>query len=199
MFILPELQYAYDALEPSIDKETMTIHHTKHHQGYTNKCNAALEWTALEWKDIEYILTHLDEAPADKFQAIKNNAWWYYNHKLFRESMGPNCWGQPEGSLAESINESFWDFENFKEAFSAKAKTVFWSGWAWLCKDAEGKLCLKRSSAQDNPLSKWLTPLLGIDVWEHAYYINYQNKRPDYIKARWDVVNRKEVEKRFDS
>jgi len=189
MFTLPELPYATDALEPHIDTKTMETHYGKHHAGYTKKLNAAVEGTQWANESIETILTSLDSLPADSKSAIINNWGWFYNHSLFWNMLSPNGWGQPTWKLAEAIESTFGSFDAFKEQFSTKAATVFGSGWAWLCVDSNGELCLKRTSAQHNPISKGLTPILCIDVWEHAYYLNYQNRRPDYIVAFWNIVN----------
>ncbi len=195
-FELPKLGYAYDALEPHIDARTMEIHHTKHHQGYTNNLNAAIAGTDLESKSIEDILAGLDMNNA----AVRNNGGGYYNHDLFWKVMSPNGGGQPTGALAEAINTAFGSYEGFKDAFAKAAATRFGSGWAWLCKK-DGKLEICSTPNQDNPLMPGVgcggTPLLGIDVWEHAYYLNYQNRRPDYINAFFNVINWDEVAKRF--
>lgn len=193
MFTLPNLPYAYDALEPHIDTKTMETHHGKHHAWYTAKLNAAIEWTQWADKSIEEILTNLDALPADKKQAIINNGWGYYNHSLFWTMLSPKWWGQPTGQLADAIDKDFGSFDAFKEQFTTKAASVFGSGWAWLCIDDSWSLCLKRTSEQNSPLSKGLTPVLGIDVWEHAYYLNYQNRRAEYIDAFWNIVNREQV------
>ena len=186
-FTLPDLPYAHDALEPNIDARTMEIHHGKHHAGYTNKLNAAIEGTDLADKSIEDLL----KSPANA--AIRNNGGGYYNHTLFWEVMGPNKGGHPTGSLADAINAAFGSFEGFKDAFSKAAATRFGSGWAWLIKKADGSLAVTSTPNQDNPLmdvaDEQGTPLLGLDVWEHAYYLNYQNRRPDYIQAFFNVIN----------
>ena len=186
-FELPKLNYAYDALEPHIDARTMEIHHSKHHAGYTSKLNAAIEGTALENKTIEEILADISNQSA----AVRNNGGGYYNHKLFWEIMSPNGGGAPSGELASMINSAFGSFEGFKEAFSNAAATQFGSGWAWLCVK-DGKLEVCSTPNQDNPLMNigcGGTPILGIDVWEHAYYLNYQNRRPDYITAFFNVID----------
>ncbi len=196
-FELPQLPYAHDALEPHIDAKTMEIHHGKHHAGYTNNLNAAIEGTDLDGKSIEDILKNLDMNNA----AVRNNGGGYYNHDLFWKVMSPNGGGQPTGALAEAINAAFGSFEGFKDAFAKAAATRFGSGWAWLCKKSDGKLEVCSSPNQDNPLMPGVgcegTPILALDVWEHAYYLNYQNRRPDYINAFFNVINWEEVAKRF--
>ena len=194
-FELPELPYAHDALEPHIDTKTMQIHHGKHHAGYTAKLNAAVAGTDLEGMSIVEILRGLDMSNG----GLRNNGGGYFNHNLFWEVMSPNGGGTPEGELASAINDAFGSFEAFKDAFSAAAATQFGSGWAWLC-SKDGKLSVCSTPNQDNPLMKdgcGGTPILGIDVWEHAYYLNYQNRRPDYINAFFNVVNWQEVERRY--
>ena len=187
-FTLPELGYAHDALEPNIDARTMEIHHGKHHAGYTSKLNAAVEGTALEGQSIEEILAKVSSAGG----AVRNNGGGYYNHCLFWEVMSPNGGGEPSGELADAINTAFGSFESFKTEFSNAAATRFGSGWAWLCVK-DGGLCVCSSPNQDNPLMDISecpgTPILGLDVWEHAYYLNYQNRRPDYIAAFFNVVD----------
>lgn len=196
-FELPKLPYAYDALEPHIDARTMEIHHGKHHAGYTNNLNAAIEGTDLAGKSIEDILKNLDMNNA----AVRNNGGGYYNHDLFWKVMSPNGGGQPTGALADAINAAFGSYEGFKDAFAKAAATRFGSGWAWLCKKSDGKLEVCSSPNQDNPLMPGVgcegTPILALDVWEHAYYLNYQNRRPDYINAFFNVINWDEVAKRF--
>lgn len=197
-FVLPTLDYAYSALEPHIDARTMEIHHSKHHQWYTNKVNAALEWTDLASEtNMSFILTHLDQLPEDKRQAVTNNGGWWLNHTIFWSIMWPNAGWTPTGKLAEMIDASFGSFNSFKEQFSTKAATLFGSGWARLCQDNEWNLVLKRTSFQNNPVMVGLHPLMGIDVWEHAYYLNYQNKRPDYIAAWFNVVDWDKVSERL--
>ena len=186
-FELPNLPYAHDALEPHIDARTMEIHHGKHHAGYTSKLNAAVEGTDLEGKDIETLLReHSDNG------AVRNNGGGFWNHTLFWNSMSPNGGGAPEGALAEAMDRDFGSFENFKDEFSKAAATRFGSGWAWLCVN-NGKLEVCSSANQDNPLMPGVGcgghPILGLDVWEHAYYLNYQNRRPDYINAFFNVVD----------
>jgi len=197
-FELPELDYAHDALEPHIDAKTMEIHHGKHHAGYTSKLNAAIEGTELEDKSIDYILSNLDLSNA----AVRNNGGGFYNHKLFWKVMSPDGGGKPSGDLAEAIDKSFGSFENFKDAFSKAAATQFGSGWAWLTVHEGGGVEVCSTPNQDNPLMPNVgcagTPILGIDVWEHAYYLNYQNKRPEYIDAFFNVINWNEVSKRYE-
>jgi Fe-Mn family superoxide dismutase len=195
-FELPKLPYAYDALEPHIDARTMEIHHTKHHQAYINNLNNAIKGTELEKLTIEELMTkHVDVT------AVRNNGGGFWNHNLFWEVMSPNGGGQPSGALAEAITTSFGSFDAFKEKFNAAAATRFGSGWAWLCVHPGGKLDVCSTANQDNPLMPGIgcsgTPILGLDVWEHAYYLNYQNRRPDYIGAWWNVVNWDEVARRF--
>ncbi len=195
-FTLPDLPYAHDALEPHIDARTMTIHHGKHHNGYTNKLNAAIEGTDLDGKSIEDILANLDMSNS----AVRNNGGGYYNHCLFWEVMSPNG-GSASSELFAAINEAFGDMDSFKEQFAKAAGTRFGSGWAWLCVHPGGKLEVCSSPNQDNPLMPGVgcggTPILGLDVWEHAYYLNYQNRRPDYVSAFFEVINWEEVSKRY--
>lgn len=188
-YSLPELPYDYDALEPHIDARTMEIHHSKHHQGYTNKVNAALEGHDFADLDIEEVLQRIDEVPADKKQAVINNGGGYANHKLFWTVLSPNGGGAPSGELADAINDTFGSLDAFKEKFNAAAGGQFGSGWAWLVVDGDGNLHVTSTANQDSPLMEGLTPILGVDVWEHAYYLNYQNRRPDYVQAFWNVVN----------
>ena len=196
-FKLPDLKYDYNALEPSIDARTMEIHHSKHHGGYTTKLNNAVEGTDLEGKSIEEILSGV----SNHSTAVRNNGGGYYNHNLFWEVMGPDGGGTPSGDLADAINKDFGSFDKFKEEFNNAAATRFGSGWAWLVKQNGGKLMVTSTPNQDNPLMDIVavdgTPILGLDVWEHAYYLNYQNRRPEYIDAFWNVVNWKAVESRF--
>ena len=186
-FSLPELPYAHSALEPHIDTRTMEIHHGKHHNGYTTNLNAAIAGTAMENQTIEQIIA----SPANG--AVRNNGGGYYNHSLFWTIMSPNGGGEPTGALAAAINDSFGNFEGFKSAFAAAAATRFGSGWAWLIKTEDGSLAVTSTPNQDNPLmdvaDEQGTPILGLDVWEHAYYLNYQNRRPDYISAFFNVIN----------
>ncbi|GGE37949.1 superoxide dismutase [Psychroflexus planctonicus] len=188
-FELPKLNYAHDALEPHIDAKTMEIHHGKHHAGYTSKLNAAIEGTDLEGKSIEEILQNLDLSNG----AVRNNGGGFYNHRLFWEVMSPDGGGNPSGDLAKAIDDAFGSFDKFKEKFSNAAATQFGSGWAWLCVHQGGSLEVCSTPNQDNPIMPNVgcagTPILGIDVWEHAYYLNYQNKRPDYIEAFFNVIN----------
>ena len=196
-FELPNLPYAYDALEPHIDARTMEIHHTKHHNGYTTKLNDAIKGTDLEGKSIEDILKNLDMSNS----GVRNNGGGYYNHCLFWEVMSPNGGGNPSGELADAINDAFGSFDGFKDKFSAAAGSRFGSGWAWLCVHKGGKLEICSTPNQDNPLMPDTGcggyPILGLDVWEHAYYLNYQNRRPDYISAFFNVINWAEVAKRY--
>lgn len=196
-FQLPKLPYAYDALEPNIDARTMEIHHTKHHNGYTTNLNNAIEGTALEGKSIEAILNGLDMSNA----AVRNNGGGFYNHNLFWEIMSPNGGGKPSGDLAAAIDGAFGSFDSFKEMFSKAAATRFGSGWAWLCVHKGGKLDICSTPNQDNPLMPEVgcggTPILALDVWEHAYYLHYQNRRPDYISSFFNVINWDEVSKRY--
>lgn len=192
-FELPKLPYAFDALEPHIDAKTMEIHHDKHHQGYTDKLNDAIKGTDMEGKNIENILMNLDM----ENKAVRNNGGGYYNHNLFWKVMSPDGGGKPTGDLAEAINNAFGTFEDFKEKFSEAAKTQFGSGWAWLCVHNGGKVEVCSTPNQDNPIMPKVgcggTPILGLDVWEHAYYLKYQNKRPDYVGAFWNVIDWEEV------
>lgn len=197
-FQLPNLSYSHDALEPHIDSKTMQIHHGKHHAGYTSKLNAAIESTELEGKSIEDILQTLDMSNS----AVRNNGGGYYNHCLFWEIMGPNAGGHPSGSLKDAIEKSFGSFDEFKSVFSAAAGTRFGSGWAWLCASSDGNLEVCSTPNQDNPLMPGecgKTPILGLDVWEHAYYLNYQNRRPDYVNAFFNVINWDVVSAKYES
>ena len=195
-FELPQLPYAYDALEPHIDARTMEIHHSKHHNGYTSKLNAAIEGTDLAGKSIEEICTGMDMNNA----GVRNNGGGYYNHNQFWTAMSPNGGGTPTGDLAAAIDSAFGSFDAFKEKYSTAAGTRFGSGWAWLCVK-DGKLEICSTANQDNPLMPGIgcggAPILGLDVWEHAYYLNYQNRRPDYIDAFVNVINWDEIAKRF--
>ena len=188
-YTLPDLPYDYDALEPHFDARTMEIHHSKHHAGYTSKVNAALEGTEFADKDIEDVLSNISALPTDKVQAVINNGGGYANHSLFWTILSPNGGGNPEGDLAKAIDDTFGSFDQFKEAFSNAAATRFGSGWAWLSVDADGNLNVHSTANQDSPIMEGMTPILGLDVWEHAYYLNYQNRRPDYISAFWNVVD----------
>ena len=197
-FQLPDLNYGFDALEPNIDTNTMKIHHGKHHAGYTSKLNAAIEGTDLEGSDIENLLKGLDLTNT----AVRNNGGGYFNHCLFWEIMSPNGGGSPSGKLNDAILSSFGSFDNFKSKFSSAAGTRFGSGWAWLCAKKDGSLEICSTANQDNPLMSGIGcdghPVMGIDVWEHAYYLNYQNRRPDYIEAFFNVVSWEEVQKNYD-
>ena len=197
-FELPELPYAYDALEPTIDKETMNIHHTKHHNTYVNNLNAALEGHAdLQSKSLEDLISDLNAVPEDIRTAVRNNGGGHANHSLFWKVLSPNGGGAPSGELADRINEKFGSFEDFKETFQKAAAGRFGSGWAWLVLD-NGNIDIISTPNQDSPIMEGKTPLLGLDVWEHAYYLKYQNRRPEYAKAFWDVVNWDEVTKNYN-
>ena len=198
-FELPQLSYAYDALEPHIDARTMEIHHTKHHQGYVDKANAALEGTLLADANCAFeVCARLSELPADKRGAVRNNAGGHANHSLFWEILAPGGGGQPSGDLADAICEAFGGFNAFQETFTQAATTRFGSGWAWLYRDSGGRLGVSSTANQDNPAMHGIVeqtgcPILGLDVWEHAYYLKYQNRRPEYIAAFWSVVNWEKV------
>ena len=196
-YSLPDLPYEYDALEPTFDARTMKIHHTKHNKGYTDKVNAALEGHEFANLDIEEVLRRIDEVPADKKQAVVNNGGGYANHKLFWTILSPKGGGSPDGELADAIKKTFGSFDKFKEEFSNAAGSRFGSGWAWLSVDGSGNLVVHSTPNQDSPLMEGYTPILGIDVWEHAYYLNYQNRRPDYVSAFWNVVNWDQVAKNY--
>ncbi len=197
---LPDLPYAYDALEPHVDARTMEIHHTKHHQGYVNKLNAALEGHAdLQAKSIEDLLRGIDAVPESIRTAVRNNGGGHANHSLFWTIMSPNGGGTPSGRLAEAIDATFGSFEAFKKTFSEAAGNRFGSGWAWLVVDGDGKLQVYSTANQDSPYMQGHTPILGLDVWEHAYYLHYQNRRPDYIQAWWNVVNWDAVAKNYEA
>lgn len=196
-FKLPELPYAYDALEPAIDQKTMEIHHSKHHNGYVTKLNKAVEGTELADKTIEDLIANLDQVPKDIQTAVRNNGGGHLNHTLFWEALqSPAEDNQPQGDLADKIEASFGSFADFKEAFSEAAAGQFGSGWAWLA-EKDGQLKVIGTPNQDNPISDGWNPLLGIDVWEHAYYLNYQNRRPDYIEAFWTIINWDKVSERL--
>lgn len=186
-FELPKLPYAYDALEPHIDKETMEIHHTKHHNTYVTKLNDAVKGTDLESKSIEDIVKNLNSVPDDIRTAVQNNGGGHYNHSLFWELLTPNA-SEPSGEVVDAISSTFGSLDKFKEEFAAAAAGRFGSGWAWLVVD-NGQLAIVSTPNQDNPISEGKLPILGLDVWEHAYYLNYQNRRPDYINGFWNVVN----------
>jgi Fe-Mn family superoxide dismutase len=196
-FELPKLDYAYDALEPYIDARTMEIHLTKHHGGYTSKLNAAIEGTELENKTIEELMANISKYSS----TVRNNGGGFYNHSLFWKVLSPNAGGKPEGDLLAAIEKNFGSFDQFKEIFSNAAASRFGSGWAWLVKQNDGKLAVDSTPNQDNPLMDLSdlkgTPILGLDVWEHAYYLKYQSRRPEYIDAFWNVVNWDEVAKRL--
>ena len=198
--ILPDLPYSYDALEPNIDAKTMEIHHGKHHQSYVNNLNTALEnHPELQEKSAEELISDLNSIPEDIRNAVRNNGGGHVNHSLFWPCMGPDGGGGPEGELADAINSAFGSFDEFKDQFSKAAATRFGSGWAWLCVDNNGSLIVTSTPNQDNPVSNGLKPVLGLDVWEHAYYLNYQNRRPDYVKSWWNVVNWNQVAHNFSS
>ncbi len=194
-YSVPPLPYAYDALEPHIDKATMEFHHDKHHQAYVDKVNGALEGTEWAEQPIEEVLKSLDSL-GDKKGPVKNNGGGHYNHTMFWENMAPDGGGEPSGELASAIDSAFGSFSDFQGKFKETGVNQFGSGWSWLVKDGSG-LAVVGSANQDNPISNGQTPLLGVDVWEHAYYLKYQNKRPDYIDAWWNVVNWSKVAERF--
>jgi Fe-Mn family superoxide dismutase len=195
---VPPLPYSPDALEPHIDAQTMSLHHDKHHQAYVDKANAALEGTEYADKPIEEVITNLDALPEDKRTAVRNNGGGHYNHTLFWESMSPSGGGAPDGDLASAIDSAFGSFDAFKEQFEAAGVGRFGSGWAWLVLDG-GSLAITSTPNQDSPLMTGQTPLLGNDVWEHAYYLKYQNRRPDYLKAWWNVVDWPKVAERYSA
>ncbi len=197
-YTLPELGYAYDALEPHIDAKTMEIHHTKHHQTYITNVNAALEGTEFADKDILEVISNLDALPADKQAAVRNNGGGHANHSLFWEVIAPGGSKEPVGEVKAAIEAKFGSFEEFKKAFAAAGTTRFGSGWAWLIVDGDG-VAVTSTPYQDSPVMEGKTPILGLDVWEHAYYLNYQNRRPDYIAAFWNVVNWDVVEAKFQA
>ncbi|MDQ0213884.1 Fe-Mn family superoxide dismutase [Oikeobacillus pervagus] len=198
-FELPKLPYAYDALEPHFDKETMEIHHTKHHNTYVTNLNNALEGNEeLLSKSVEEVIANLDAVPEASRTAVRNNGGGHANHSLFWQILSPNGGGEPTGELAEAINKKFGSFESFKEEFKKAAASRFGSGWAWLIVN-NGELEITSTPNQDSPLMEGKTPILGLDVWEHAYYLKYQNRRPDYIGAFWNVVNWEEVVKRYNA
>ena len=196
-YSLPDLPYAYEALEPHFDARTMEIHHSKHHAGYTTKVNAALEGTDFADKEIEDVLSNISALPTDKVQAVINNGGGFANHSLFWTILSPNGGGNPDGDLGSAIDAAFGSFDDFKTEFANAAATRFGSGWAWLSVDADGGLKVHSTANQDSPIMDGLTPILGLDVWEHAYYLNYQNRRPDYISAFWNVVNWVQVAEYF--
>lgn len=198
-FSLPDLPYAFDALEPHVDARTMEIHHGKHHAAYVNNLNAALQGTENEGKSLEELLANISKLPP----AVRNNGGGHWNHSFFWEIMSPNGGGEPTGDLASKINKNFGSFDEMKKQFGQAAATRFGSGWAWLCVDGDDNLFITSSPNQDNPLmdiaEKKGQPILGLDVWEHAYYLHYQNRRPDYVSAWWNVVNWEEVGRRYRS
>ncbi|MFK0526203.1 superoxide dismutase [Paenibacillus illinoisensis] len=197
-FQLPALPYANDALEPHIDAQTMEIHHDRHHNTYVTNLNAALESAPeLQEKSLEDLIANLDSVPESIRTAVRNNGGGHANHSLFWEIIGPNGGGAPTGDIAAAINSELGGFDKFKEDFAKAATTRFGSGWAWLVVGKDGKLSITSTPNQDSPLFEGLTPVLGLDVWEHAYYLKYQNKRPDYIGAFWNVINWDEVNKRY--
>ena len=195
---LPNLSYAYDALEPNIDARTMEIHHSKHHAGYVAKVNAAIEGTELGSKSVEDLISDLESVPENIRGAVQNNGGGHANHSLFWSILSADGGGEPAGELADAINAAFGSLDEFKTAFANAAATRFGSGWAWLSVDG-GNLVVESTPNQDSPLMSGRTPILGLDVWEHAYYLNYQNRRPDYIAAFWNVVNWDEVARRFEA
>ena len=196
-FTTPDLPYAYNALEPHIDERTMQIHHDKHHVGYTSKLNAALEGSNLSAASIETLLGDLSAVPESIRGAVRNNGGGHYNHCLFWEIMSSNGGGEPHGALADAIKKTFGSFSEFVSTFSNAAATRFGSGWAWLAVDKAGQLSVMSTPNQDNPLSNKLNPILGIDVWEHAYYLNYQNRRPEYIENFFKVINWAKVSEKY--
>jgi Fe-Mn family superoxide dismutase len=195
-YSVPDLPYAYDALEPTIDEATMKLHHDKHHQAYVDKANAALEGTEFDGKPVEEVLANLSSLPADKQGPFRNNGGGHANHTLFWENMSPGGGGEPTGDLAGAITSAFGSFDDFKAKFEDNGVTQFGSGWTWLVSDG-GELKLTKTPNQDSPILDGQTPLLGNDVWEHAYYLKYQNKRPAYLKAWWAVVNWNKVAERY--
>jgi Fe-Mn family superoxide dismutase len=199
-FTLPDLPYPHDALEPHIDARTMQIHHGKHHQGYTNNLNAALEGhETLQGLSIEALLRTIDDVPQAIRTAVRNNGGGYANHSLFWSVMAPDGGGEPSGALAQAIDDAFGSFDEFKTLFSAAAGGRFGSGWAWLVVDGSGSLQVYSTANQDSPYMQGDTPILGLDVWEHAYYLNYQNRRPDYVGAWWNVVNWDQVAANYEA
>jgi superoxide dismutase, Fe-Mn family len=199
-YTLPPLAYPYNALEPHIDARTMEIHHSKHHQAYINNVNNAIKGKAdLESKSVEALIANINALPEDIRNVVRNNGGGHANHTFFWTIIGPHAGGQPKGNVAGAIDQAFGSFDAFKEKFAQAATTRFGSGWGWLAVAKDGKLEISSTPNQDSPLMEGKTPLLGIDVWEHAYYLNYQNRRPDYIAAFWNVVNWQEVEKLYSS
>lgn len=198
-YSVPDLPYHYDALEPHIDEETMKVHHDKHHNAYVTKANDALDGTDWADKPVEETLRNLDQVPEGVRTAVRNNAGGHANHSLFWESMSPDGGGEPSGSLGDAIGEKFGGFDEFKQQLKDAGVGQFGSGWAWLVKTSDGGLQITSTPNQDSPLSAGNTPLLGVDVWEHAYYLKYQNKRPDYLDAWWNVVNWDKVGERYEA
>lgn len=199
MFTLPKLPYSYAALEPHIDARTMEIHHAKHHQAYIDKLNKALEnFPDLQIKSIENLLQSLNDLPEEIRLTVRNNGGGHYNHSLFWQIMAPNAGGRPTGATAKTIDKNFGSFEKFQEEFNDKAAKIFGSGWAWLIKNSNNKLQVITMPNQDSPVTDGLTPLLGLDIWEHAYYLKYQNRRAEYISAWWNVINWRVVEENFN-
>lgn len=197
---LPDLPYGFDALEPHIDARTMEIHHGKHHAGYVSKLNAAIEGNSeLANMEVEDLLKSLPKIPENIRTAVRNNGGGHYNHTIFWKIMGPNGGGEPTGDLASAISNTFGSFQDFKSEFSKAAATRFGSGWAWLVLNKSGDLSVMSTPNQDNPISQELKPVMGLDVWEHAYYLKYQNRRPDYIEAWWNVVNWNAVAERYSN
>ncbi|TDR53732.1 Fe-Mn family superoxide dismutase [Halomonas ventosae] len=194
---LPDLPYAYDALEPHIDALTMEIHHSRHHQTYVNNLNAALEGTGLEDVHVEELIANLDHVPEGKRQAVINNGGGHANHSMFWQMMSPDGGGHPQGQVAQAIDRELGGFDAFKEAFTKAALGRFGSGWAWLSVTPQGKLVVENTLNQDSPIMDGNSPVLGLDVWEHAYYLKYQNKRPDYVSAFFNVINWEDVERRY--
>ncbi|WP_026478791.1 superoxide dismutase [Alkaliphilus transvaalensis] len=199
-YTLPNLEYPYDGLEPYFDQGTMEIHHTKHHQAYVNNLNLALEgYGALQEKSLEVLLSELEALPQEIYWAVRNNGGGHYNHSLFWKLLSPNGGGEPTGELLDAINDTFGNFEAFKETFNKAAATRFGSGWAWLIINKDNQLEVTSTPNQDNPLMEGNRILLGLDVWEHAYYLKYQNKRPDYVQAWWNLVNWDYVSKLYNN
>jgi Fe-Mn family superoxide dismutase len=199
-FTLPPLPYGYDALEPNIDARTMEIHHTKHHQGYVNNLNAAIEKAPeLQNKSLDELLKNLSAVPESVRTAVRNNAGGHWNHSMFWTIMAPDAGGEPDGALANALGKAFGDFSKFKEQFTAAASARFGSGWAWLVSDGSGALSIESTPNQDNPLMDGRYAVMGVDVWEHAYYLKYQNRRADYLSAWWNTVNWPEVAKRYEA
>jgi superoxide dismutase, Fe-Mn family len=198
-FSVPDLPYDYAALEPTIDEATMRLHHDKHHQAYVDNANAALEGTDLADADVDEVLRNLDRVPEEKRAAVRNNAGGHANHSLFWQIMSPDGGGEPSGALGDAINSTFGSLDELKAKVNDAGAKRFGSGWAWLVKDGSGSLSVTSTANQDSPVSDGQTPLLGIDVWEHAYYLKYNNRRPEYLGAWWNVVNWDEVARRFES